>query len=146
MPRSLQAQMTRRAISPRLAMRIFLNGPDAKESFSVFDRLAVLNELGFDDAWDVGLNLIHELHGFDDAEDFARDDVFADGDEGRSIGGGRFVKSTDDGGFDVEEGGLGFGRRGGIGLEDGGGRGGRGGTAGEGARNRGGGRGHQDSI
>src|SRR5262245_45887835 len=49
MPSSLQAQMMRSAISPRFAMRIFLNMPlegladrtDPEEHLSVFDRLGV---------------------------------------------------------------------------------------------------------
>src|ERR1019366_7582744 len=103
MPRSLQAQMTRRAISPRLAMRIFLNGPDAKEGFSVFDRLTVLDELALDDAGDVGFDLVHELHRFDDAENVAGCDMLADTHERRRFGRGGLVESANDGAFGVEE-------------------------------------------
>src|SRR5580698_9937110 len=97
MPRSLHAQITRRAISPRFAIRIFLNGPDAKEGFSVFHRLAVLYELALDDAGDVGFDLVHQLHRFDDAEDLAGRHMLADADEGRRIRRGGLVKSADDG-------------------------------------------------
>src|SRR5579863_1412400 len=110
MPRSLQAQITRRAISPRFAIRIFLNGPDAKEGLSVFHRLAVLNELAFDDSSDVGFDLVHQLHGFDNAENFTGSDVLADTHERRRVRRSRFVKSADDGAFRVEELRIGFGR------------------------------------
>src|ERR1035438_3210669 len=97
MPRSLQAQMTRRAISPRFAIRIFLNGPDAKEGFSVFDGLAVRDELALDDAGDFGLDFGHELHRFDNAEHFAGRDVLADAYERGGVRRGGFVESADDG-------------------------------------------------
>src|SRR5580704_7513093 len=77
MPRSLHAQMMRSAISPRLATRIFLNGTDAKERFSVFHRLPVLNELAFDHAGGIGLDFVHQLHRFDDAENIAGCHLFA---------------------------------------------------------------------
>src|ERR1700689_3416713 len=96
MPRSLQAQMTRRAISPRFAIRIFLNGPDAKEGFSVFDCLAVLHEFTLDDTGDIGLDFVHELHRFDDAEHFAGRDMLADAYERGGVGRGGFVESADD--------------------------------------------------
>ena len=50
MPSSLQALMTRTAISPRLAMRIFLNRTDGKQRLPVLHRLAVHHQLAFDDA------------------------------------------------------------------------------------------------
>ena len=103
MPRSLHAQMTRSAISPRFAIRIFLNGPDAKEGFSVFHCLAVLHELALDDAGHVGFDLVHQLHRFDDAEDFAGRDMLADAHEGRRIGRSGFVESADDGAFRVDQ-------------------------------------------
>src|SRR5580698_4593210 len=103
MPRSLQAQMTRRAISPRFAIRIFLNGPNAKEGFSVFHWLAVLHELALDDSRDVGFDLVHQLHRFDDAENFSRRDVLADAHERRRFRRGGLVESTDDGALGVEE-------------------------------------------
>src|SRR5580704_12863448 len=103
MPRSLHAQITRSAISPRFAIRIFLNGPDAKEGFSVFHRLAVLNELALDDARNVGFNLVHQLHGFDNAENLAGSDVLADAHEGRRVGRGGFVKSPYDGTLGVKK-------------------------------------------
>src|ERR1035438_9097938 len=71
-PRSLQAQMTRTAISPRLAMRILLNRTDGKQSLPILHRLAVHHQLGFYDAGCLRLNLIHELHGLDNTEHLAR--------------------------------------------------------------------------
>src|SRR5438552_1330864 len=82
-PSSLQAQMTRSAISPRLAIRTFLKGADAKQSLPVLDRLAVGDELARDHAGYFSLNLVHELHRFDDAEHRARLHGLADPDEGR---------------------------------------------------------------
>src|SRR3989475_6105482 len=67
-PSCLQAQMTRRAISPRLATRIFLNGTDGKQRLPVLHRLPVHDQLAFHHAGHFGLDLVHELHGFDDAK------------------------------------------------------------------------------
>src|SRR5271167_4252946 len=78
MPSSLQAQMTRSAISPRLATRIFWNmagrrlplpaGTDAVEGLAVLDRLPVLDKDANQFAAFVRLDFVHELHGFDDTE------------------------------------------------------------------------------
>src|SRR5215211_7931277 len=101
MPNSRQAQMTRQAISPRLAMRIFLNIArcrwlvasgwrlrskatsyqppatnrqplflDSKQGLAKFNRLAVLDKDFSNDAVGVGLNLVHQLHRFNDADHF----------------------------------------------------------------------------
>ena len=79
--------MTRRAISPRLAMRIFLNmgsvrarragpsvRPDGEERLAVLDGLPVLVVDLHDLPRHLGLDLVHELHGFDDAEHLAHPD------------------------------------------------------------------------
>src|SRR5882672_5984463 len=71
-PNSLQAQITRRAISPRLAIRTFLKGADSKQCLPVLDRLAVAHQLAGHHAGDFRLDLVHELHRFDDAEHRAR--------------------------------------------------------------------------
>src|SRR5581483_415152 len=78
MPSSLHAQMTRRAISPRFATRIFLNmvsgrlflpaRPDAEERLPILDRLPVFREDLHDLTAFVGLDLIHQLHRFHDAK------------------------------------------------------------------------------
>src|SRR5260370_9436973 len=97
MPSSLAAQMTRRAISPRLAIRIFRNirwvnyasralrsaRPNRKQRLAVFHRTAVLHELGRDDAGHLPLDFIHKLHRFDDAQDLAGLDAIATSAEGR---------------------------------------------------------------
>src|SRR5687767_2074643 len=73
-PSSWQARMTRRAISPRLAIRTFLNkressrsgGFDAEENLTVFDGLGVAHAHLRDRAGNLALELVHELHRFDD--------------------------------------------------------------------------------
>src|SRR6187455_2666005 len=72
MPSSLQAQMTRRAISPRLAIRIFLNmdgatglsrpsvGPDREQRVPVLDGLAALAVDLHHLARDLRLDLVHQ--------------------------------------------------------------------------------------
>src|SRR6185312_16549060 len=70
-PRSLQAQMMRSAISPRLAIRILSKGADAKELFSVLYRLSVRDESGLNHPRHIRLDLVHQLHRFDDAENLA---------------------------------------------------------------------------
>src|SRR5216684_4123280 len=99
-PNSLQAQMTRRAISPRLAMRIFLKGADAKQSLPVLDRLAVGDQLARHHSGDFGLDFVHELHRFDDAEHRARLHRLAHTHERRRARRGAFVESPHDRRFD----------------------------------------------
>src|ERR1700730_11300751 len=77
-PSSLHAQMIRRAISPRLATRIFWNiagealllpaRTDAEQRLPVLHRLSVFDEDAQDFAADIGFNLVHKLHGFHDAQ------------------------------------------------------------------------------
>src|SRR3984957_11856521 len=67
-PRSLHAQITRSAISPRFAISSFLNRPDAKEGFSVFHRLAVGHFSGLDHAGYFGRDFVHQFHGLNDAK------------------------------------------------------------------------------
>src|SRR2546428_1010161 len=80
MPSSRQAQMMRRAISPRLAIRIFLNMewegarscrralPDLEQRLPVLDRLAVRHERLEDLAVAIRFDLVHQLHRLDDAQ------------------------------------------------------------------------------
>src|SRR4051794_26371564 len=97
-PSSRQAQMTRSAISPRLAIRIFLNmewaesfpsrlpAPglgrfDGEQPFAVLNRLAVLHVRADDLSLVLRRNLVHQLHRFDDAEDLVLLHVIANLDE-----------------------------------------------------------------
>src|SRR4026208_1421935 len=88
-PSSLQARSTRRAISPRLAIRILSNiAPrsallDHRKRLAIFNRLAVLDEDRDDRAGAGGGNLVHCLHGFDDEQRLPRGDMRADFDERR---------------------------------------------------------------
>ena len=96
--------MTRSAIFTTMicASVSFLNGTDAKESFSVFHCTAVLHQLALND---VGLRPPRSrswLHGFDDAEDLAGRDMLAYAHEGRRIERGGFVERADDGAFRVD--------------------------------------------
>src|SRR6266496_5165528 len=78
MSSSRQAEMIRSAISPRLAIRIFLNTRERlsgrqsnpEELLPVLDRLAVARIDGDDLPLDVRLDLVHQLHRLDDAENF----------------------------------------------------------------------------
>src|SRR5580700_835434 len=75
MPRSLQAQITRTAISPRLAIRIFSNmsaRTNREQGFAVLHSAAVLHQFGHDGAGYFRLYFVHELHRFDDAQHLAR--------------------------------------------------------------------------
>src|SRR6187399_2435130 len=74
MPSSRHARMMRSAISPRFAMRIFLNTAlwlDAEERLPEFYGLSVLGEHLGDLAGHLALDLVHQLHRFDDAERLA---------------------------------------------------------------------------
>src|SRR5690349_8366461 len=83
MPISRQARWTRSAISPRLAMRIFSNTSlfDQEERLAVLHRLAVLYQDGLHRAGHVGLDLVQQLHGLDDAQGLALGHRLPDFDE-----------------------------------------------------------------
>src|SRR4051812_37601536 len=118
MPRSLQARMTRRAISPRLATRIRWNivgmspraatgsssgGIDAEQDGAVLDRLRVLDTDLDDDAVALRLNLVEQFHGLDLADDGLRRHPGADLDvrlELRLLGP---VEGADHGALDLVE-------------------------------------------
>ena len=86
--------MMRSAISPRLAIRIFLNmgylAPDREQPLAVLHRLAVLDVDLHDLAVVLGVDLVHQLHRFDDAEHLALLHGVADFDERR----GRRARTT----------------------------------------------------
>src|SRR5712692_6607510 len=101
---SRQARMIRSAISPRFAIRIFLNTEiptwlgrlDSEQRLSELNRLAVLNEdLGNLPA-DFRLDLVHQLHSLDDADHLALSDHRAQFHEGRLVGPRRPVEGADE--------------------------------------------------
>src|SRR6516164_5740064 len=76
-PNSLQAQMTRRAISPRLATRIFRNivrrrltlpaGSNPEQRLSILDGLPVFHKNAEYFSTDIRFNFVHQFHGFHNA-------------------------------------------------------------------------------
>src|ERR1035438_5539673 len=114
---SRQARWTRSAISPRLAIRIFLNiaavgdglrgrrsglfaggalaSFDDEQGLAEFDRFPVLAEDFADDPGRIGLDLVHDLHGFDDADRLAHLDGAADLDERIRARARRTIEGTD---------------------------------------------------
>src|SRR5689334_2298756 len=73
MPISRHARCSRRPISPRLAIRILSNMPlfDQEQRLAVLDRLPVLHQDRLDGTRHVGLDLVQQLHGLDDAQGLA---------------------------------------------------------------------------
>ena len=69
---------------------------DQGHRLAELDRLAVLDEDVPHDAAHLGLDLVHDLHGLDDAEHLFRADLVADVDEGVGIGLGRAVEGADE--------------------------------------------------
>src|SRR5690606_38075312 len=89
-------------------MRIFLNTSGsvrlyAEEDLPVLDGLAVVDEHLFDHPGRLRLDLVHQLHGLDDAEDGAGLHALADAHERRRVRRRRGVEGADDGGYDVDE-------------------------------------------
>src|ERR687897_1130256 len=82
MPSSWSARITRTATSPRLATRTRLNGIerppqcrlDLEQHLAELHGLAVLDVDPADDAVEVGLDLVHQLHRLEDAERLAGKD------------------------------------------------------------------------
>src|SRR5574343_209151 len=99
MPSSRQARWTRRAISPRFAIRTFSNmtgcSADHEQRFAEFDRLAVFDEDGLDDTGGIGFDFVQQLHGLDDAQGFALLDALADLHEGIGTRRRRTVEGAD---------------------------------------------------
>src|SRR3989449_2172196 len=108
MPSSRQAQMMRRAISPRLAIRIFLNMewegarscrralPDLEQRLPVLDRLAVRHERLEDLAVAIRLDLVHQLHRLDDAQHLTLLHTLRDFDERTGAGPAGSVEGAHD--------------------------------------------------
>src|ERR1700692_870763 len=114
MPRSLQAQMTRTAISPRLAIRIFSNmsaRTNREQGLAVLHSAAVLHQLGHNGAGYFRLDFVHQLHRFDYAQHLPRLDGITHLDEWWITRLRTFVESADDRALDDHF--VGGGRRGG---------------------------------
>src|ERR1700683_798787 len=110
MPSSLQAQMTRRAISPRLAIRILLNirksyggpssrlyrslAPNHKQLLPILDGLTVGDQLLHDLTAHVRFDLVHQLHGLDNAQHLSHLDRIAWLYKRRRTGRWRFVEGS----------------------------------------------------
>src|SRR2546429_300607 len=67
---------------------------DHHQGFAVLDGLTVLDHDRLDHAVLVGLDLVHQLHRFDDADGLSRLDRISDLDEGFCAGGTRAVESA----------------------------------------------------
>src|SRR5262245_63043581 len=98
MPSSRHAMITRSAISPRFATRIFLNIPrlDGEQALAVLHRLSVVHVDLHNLSVNVRVDLVHQLHRFDDAEDLSLLDDGADLGERRRTGLRRTIESADD--------------------------------------------------
>src|ERR1051325_7337953 len=117
MPSSLQAQIIRSAISPRLATRTFLNirrsnlerrsaslsplgsrcWPEIEQRLAELHRLAVLHMALQHFAIELRFNLVHELHGFNNAENLPHPDTVPDIHKWRRVLTGSGIKRTDHG-------------------------------------------------
>src|SRR3989304_5675072 len=73
MPSSRQARWIRRAISPRLAIRIFSNIrlADDEQRLTKLHRLAVFYQNSLDDPSLIRVDLVEQLHRFDNAQGIA---------------------------------------------------------------------------
>src|SRR5580698_165738 len=101
MPSSLQALITRSAISPRLAIRTLrsmgkLDDPDSKQRLAVLDGLAIVDQALHNLACSIGFNLVHQLHRFHDAHHLALFDVIAVGNKRRRARRRRLIERADD--------------------------------------------------
>src|SRR5512147_268086 len=104
-PSSRHARRIRSAISPRLAIRTLSSivvRPcalffDHEQRLAELDRVAVLDQYADDAARELRLDLVHHLHGFDDAERVAGLHFAADLDERLRAGRGTAVERADHG-------------------------------------------------
>src|SRR5262245_42977624 len=119
MPISLQARITRRAISPRLAMRMLWNMHGSREGRRIdtrstggvhpeqhlieLHRLPVLDQDLPDDAVAAGGYLVVGLHGLDQTDDGVGGNPSADGDERSRVRVGTGVEGADGRALDVVE-------------------------------------------
>src|SRR6185295_3370954 len=91
MPSSLQARMIRRAISPRLAMRMRLYMRplrllDLEERLVELNGFAIFHKDGGDSAADLSRDFVEDLHGLDDADRGVHIHFAADFDERFRLG------------------------------------------------------------
>src|SRR5262245_21899140 len=102
MPSSLQARITRSAISPRLAIKTFSNmrtrdsarpavAPyhvltDFEQRLAKLNRLTIVSEHFGNNAAGFCLNLVHHFHCFDDANNGVFGDGFPDFNKRRRVG------------------------------------------------------------
>src|SRR5271157_6013128 len=89
---------------------------DAEQRHPVLDGGSVGDERFGEHTRYFRLNLIHQLHSFDDAERLSLLDRITNSDEGRSAGRRRFIECADDGRLHDEQIGLCRGSWGGGGL------------------------------
>src|ERR1700722_4320624 len=76
---------------------LVLRGSDGKKWLPEFDGLPVGDEAADDLAGRVGFDFIHQLHGFDDADDLPFVDAIADGDKWRCSRRRRAIIGSDNG-------------------------------------------------
>src|SRR6267143_1260169 len=88
-------------------------GIHPEEDLPEFDRLRVLHAHFLDDSADLGLDLVHDLHRFDDAHHLPHVHAAPDLHVGLCPGLGRRIKRPDHGRFDLEQLGAGGGGGGG---------------------------------
>src|SRR4051795_6925904 len=103
MPNSRQARRIRRAISPRLAMTTFSSMAtlfDYKQGLTELDRIAVARHDRGHPSRFVGLDLVHHLHGLDDAQNLADLDFITNLNKRLGAGRGRAVERANHGGGD----------------------------------------------
>src|SRR5271168_260851 len=89
------------AQEPRVPALVPLGDPDVVQRLAVLDDLAVRGEDFHDLALPLGLDLVHDLHGLDDAEDGVFLDLVAHLDEVGRVGAGRAVEGPDHGRLDL---------------------------------------------
>src|SRR6476620_7297010 len=74
---------------------------DPKENLPKLDRLSVFRTYLRNDAGNLGFDLIHHLHRFNDADDRFRGNLLTDGDVGSRLGRRSRVEGADHGRFDL---------------------------------------------
>ena len=73
-----------------------------EEGVAITNPVPILLEDGGNDPFDVGFDLVHELHGFNDAEALPLGDPVPDLNEGLRLWGGRTVEGADKRGSDSD--------------------------------------------